>query len=547
MNTPKAIAVVLFMIMMAVQPLAAKDKSDKKTVKQLKEDISYLASDELEGRRTGSAGEQKAVDFIIARYQKLGIKAYEKDYRHSFAFVNGKEILPATFIRVAGSTVNNRDEAFPAPFSATNKKVKGEVIPGVYEQGNIWMIPLFADKDEAEDAHFDWEKFTFERAKDAAKQGAIAVLFYDSYGAKFPPEFLPKSEYESLDIPVAILTNKGYESYIRRTDNNVVLEMNIALKKIEMTGTNVAAFIDNGAKYTVVLGAHLDHLGYGEDGNSLNAKKDRQIHNGADDNASGTAALMQLAGWIKDAKLKKYNYLFLHFSGEELGLLGSKAIVKDAALDSNKIAYMINMDMLGRLNDSTHALTVGGVGTSPVWGTVIDKKDSRFRISFDSAGVGPSDHTSFYHHGVPVLFFFTGLHTDYHKPSDDADKINYKGEAMVMNYIYNVVTKMEKLPRPAFTTTKQSTVGKVRFKVTLGIMPDYSYQEGGVKVDGVTEGKPAIAAGVKAGDIILQLGEYKINGMQSYMEALGKFAAGDKTQVTIKRDGKEMKLPIEFK
>ncbi len=520
---------------------------DKKTIKELKKQIGYLASDELEGRRTGSMGEKKAAEYIIAYYQQNGIAAYKGNYRYPFSFVNGKEIMPLTSIIINGNKITDLTEAFPFPFSVNSKRATGEALPGVLEHGNIWLMPLYADADEAKDAHFDGEKAAYEKAKEAVGQGAAGILFYDNYGTKYEPEYNKKSDYEALDIPVAFLSNKGYKKYIENKDGNVAVDMMVVLKKSEMTGTNIAAYIDNGAKHTVVIGAHYDHLGHGEDGNSLHAKKDGQIHNGADDNASGTAALMQLAKRIKNSKLKKYNYLFIHFSGEELGLLGSKAIVKDEKLDSTKLAYMLNMDMVGRLNDSTHALTVGGVGTSPVWGKMIDKNNPSFKISFDSAGVGPSDHSSFYYQGVPVLFFFTGLHTDYHKPSDDADKINYKGQAMLQNYIYSVVAKMEQEPKPAFTPTKQTTVGKVRFKVTLGVMPDYSYQDGGVRIDGVTEGKPAIKAGMKGGDIIIQLGEHKVTGMQTYMEALGKFAEGDKTEVKIKRDGKEVVLPIEFK
>lgn len=519
---------------------------DKKTIKQLKKQIGYLASDELEGRRTGTAGEKKAAEYIINYYTQNGIPAYKGNYRYPFTFISGKEIMPLTSISINGKKVADLEEVFPLPFSVNSKRANGDALPGVLEHGNIWMMPIFADADEAKDAHFDWEKIAYEKAKDAAKQGATAVLFYDSYGAKYAPEFNKKSDYEALDIPVAMMLHKGYQKYIENHEGSVAVDMMIVLKKAEMTGTNLAAYIDNGAKYTVVLGAHYDHLGHGEDGNSLHAKKDGQIHNGADDNASGTAALMQLGAKIKNSKLKHYNYLLLHFSGEELGLLGSKAIVKEEKLDSTKIAYMINMDMVGRLNDSTHALTVGGIGTSPIWGKMIDKNNPAFKITYDSAGVGPSDHSSFYYQNIPVLFFFTGLHTDYHKPSDDADKINYKGQAMLQNYIYDVVGKMEKEPKPSFTPTKQSTVGKVRFKVTLGVMPDYSYQDGGVRIDGVTDNKPAQKAGMKGGDIIIQLGDNKITGMQTYMEALGKFAEGDKTQVKVMRDGKELSLPIEF-
>ncbi len=313
----------------------------------------------------------------------------------------------------------------------------------------------------------------------------------------------------------------------------------------------MAAYIDNDASYTVVIGAHYDHLGYGEDGNSLfaNAVKEHQIHHGADDNASGTAALLEVATWIKHnrKRFRHYNYLFINFSGEELGLYGSKAFVKDQGLDSAHIAYMINMDMVGRLNDSTHALDLGGIGTSPAWAEVPAMGGADFKVVVDSSGIGPSDHTSFYNAGIPVLFFFTGSHKDYHKPSDKADLINYPGEVLVIKYVDRVLAKMDKEDsKPIFTTTRQSSLGRVNFKVTLGIMPDYTFEAGGVRVDGVSDNRPAMKAGIKQGDIITMLGENKIMGMQSYMEALSKFTPGDRTQVTVVRDGKEITLPIEL-
>ena len=208
---------------------------------------------------------------------------------------------------------------------------------------------------------------------------------------------------------------------------------------------------------------------------------------------------------------------------------------------------MLTMDMVGRLNDSTHYLELGGVGTSPVWADVV-AMGTDFKLKLDSSGVGPSDHTSFYNVGIPVLFFFTGQHMDYHKPSDKAELVNYAGEASVLNYVKQVVAKMDKAHvKPQFTATKQSaTGGRRNYKVSMGIMPDYSYQDGGVRVDGVSDNRPAMKAGIKQGDIITKLGEVQVNGMQSYMEALGKLSPGDKTQVTIKREGKEVVLPIEM-
>lgn len=535
-------------ILLSISSFAQK-VSDKKVIKQLKKDISYLASDELKGRRTGSAGERLAATHIIAFYKENGIAPYNRKYLYPFEFVAGRSIEEATMLKIDNKELEIQKIAFPLAFSG-NGKVQDEVMPDVMEQGKIWMISMFDDKEQADDPHFNWEKAAFEKCENAIKQGARGVLFYDQYDAKYPAVFNKNTEYEALKIPAAYLTYEGYMKYAsaETVDNmaSLVVELDIQLKDKVLKGNNILGYIDNNAAHTVIMGAHYDHLGLGEDGNSLSANSKGEIHNGADDNASGSAALMQFADWVKEEGLKNYNYLFIHFSAEELGLIGSKKIVEELDLSSNQVAYMINMDMIGRLSDSTHALTVGGVGTSPVWGEVIDFNTPDFKIVVDSSGVGPSDHTSFYHKEIPVLFFFTGTHMDYHKPSDDADKVNYEGEALIMRYIYNVVAKMDNQPKPEFTKTKQKQMGRVRFKVTLGIMPDYAYQEGGVRIDGVTDGRTADAAGLKAGDVITQLGNVEIRGMQSYMEALSEFEEGQTVDVTFIREGEKMTLPLKF-
>lgn len=528
-----------------LQPASAQDVSEKKIVKQLKKDIKYLASDKLEGRRTGSEGEKMAADHIIDYYKDNKIGGYKGKFRYPFTFTLGRTQTDKTTISVNDTQLAD-SEAFAISFSG-NGHAEGEVIPGMMEQDKVWMMPLFKSEEEAKDPHFNWEKTAFEACEKAVKAGATGIILYDQYDAKYPAIFNKRTEYEALSIPVMYLTYHGYARTAGKDKSKAVkVNMTTDLKDTDLTGNNILAYIDNHAKYTVVIGAHYDHLGHGEDGNSLDASHKGAIHNGADDNASGTAALMQVATWVKTDGLRKYNYLFMHFSAEELGLIGSKKVVEELSLDSSKIAYMINMDMVGRLNDSTHALTVGGYGTSPEWQKVVNLNDPHFKIVVDSSGVGPSDHTSFYYQNIPVLFFFTGTHHDYHKPSDDANKINYDGEAQVMKYVYSIVKKMDFIPRPTFTPTKQHSVGKVRFKVTLGIMPDYSFSDGGLRIDGVSDGRPAMKAGLKGGDIITKLGDFEIRGIQTYMEALSEFEVGQKTTVTVKRDGKEMSFPLEF-
>ena len=530
----------------------AQSKADRKMAKQLEADITYLASDSLEGRRTGTEGERKAREYIVKRYTDDEIPAYKGQYIYPFHFVYGKEIAQGTKIRINNVVLTTAENVFPLPFSASGH-VTGDVLPDVMEQGNIWLLPLYADQDQANDPHFDAEKKMVEKATSAAKQGATGVVFYDGFGGKWEPEFNKHSEYDGLDIPVVFMNNKSYQRNIVQMAGEkggpIAMDLDITINKSERTGHNIASYLDNGAKYTVILGAHYDHLGYGEDGNSLyaNVAKEHLIHHGADDNASGTAALMYMAKWVKKEKLNNFNYLFLNFSGEELGLFGSKAFVKDQGIDSAHVAYMINMDMVGRLNDSTRALTIGGVGTSPVWADAVTTAGENFKVIIDSSGIGPSDHTSFYTVGIPVLFFFTGTHKDYHKPSDVASLINYTGEVSVVDLVEKIVTKMDEAnQKPAFVTTREQSSERRSFKVTLGIMPDYTFQEGGVRVDGVSDNRPAIKAGIKQGDIITKLGDVKVSGIQSYMEALGKFSPGDKTHVTITRDGKEMDLPIEL-
>ena len=298
-----------------------------------------------------------------------------------------------------------------------------------------------------------------------------------------------------------------------------------------------------------MIGAHYDHLGYGEDGNSLYRGAEKMIHNGADDNASGTAGVIELARMLKQSKLKKNNYLFIAFSGEELGLFGSKYFTEHPTFPLATINFMINMDMIGRLNDSSRTLTIGGYGTSPLWGILFaDSKEHKyFTFKYDSSGSGPSDYTSFYRKDIPVLFFFTGLHSDYHKPTDDFDKINYTGELMVVKLIYNLLTELNDKGKLAFTKTREMQTGtSARFSVTLGIMPDYTFNGTGVRVDGVSDGRPAQKAGLKTGDIILKLGDNTVSSLENYMQALSKFKKGDKTTVNYKRGNDLAEANVEF-
>ena len=308
------------------------------------------------------------------------------------------------------------------------------------------------------------------------------------------------------------------------------------------TGTNVIGYIDNQAENTVIIGAHLDHLGYGGEG-SLH-RGEPAIHNGADDNASGVAVMLQLANRLRDS-LTASNYLFMAFSGEELGLLGSNYFVKNPTIDLSQVNYMLNMDMVGRLRaDST--LSVSGTGTAPRWTQTLNANNENFKLVLKESGVGPSDHTSFYLQDIPVLHFFTGQHEDYHKPSDDFDKLNYGGMEQITGYIYAVIRDLDGSPRLNFKKTKNESEEVPRFKVGLGVIPDYLYDGKGMRIDGISEGKAAQAAGLQKGDIVVQLGDSVVTDMMSYMRALSVFEEGQQAQVVVKRDGEEIRVEVSF-
>lgn len=309
-----------------------------------------------------------------------------------------------------------------------------------------------------------------------------------------------------------------------------------------ITGYNVIGMIDNPGDEMVVIGAHYDHLGMG-DFSSLH-RGEQAIHNGADDNASGVAAMMHLARVLNKQNLNR-DIVFIGMSGEEKGLWGSNYFTKNPTIDLSKVNFMINMDMVGRLDESK-GLAVNGTGTSPIWNWLLDEVNAdSLKLIKSESGVGPSDHTSFYLQDIPVLHFFTGQHEDYHKPGDDTEKINPQGILQVASIIEGIVTLMDDDPKIEFTKTKDQS-DNPRFTVTLGVVPDYMFDGEGMRIDGVSEDKPAIKAGIEKGDIVIQLGDSAVTDMMSYMRALSTFEKGDATQVKIDRNGEKLNFKIQF-
>lgn len=313
--------------------------------------------------------------------------------------------------------------------------------------------------------------------------------------------------------------------------------------KIEGKGKNVIGLLDNGAEHTVVIGGHYDHLGMGGSG-SLHAGEP-EIHNGADDNASGIAAMLYIAEYLKHSNMKSNNYLFIAFSGEEKGLFGSKYFAANPTMELGKINYMLNMDMIGMLNEEK-VLAVQGTGTSPAWKNALARKNKQgLDIKETQSGVGPSDHTSFYLKDIPVLHFFTGQHSHYHKPSDDSENLNYEGIISVADFMLSIVEYVDG-KKVGFTKTKDSSEKKAAaFKVTLGVMPDYVYTGKGMRVDSVIKGRVGDKGGLEDGDIVVKIGDVEVDDIYKYMEGLAKFKKGDSADVIVLRGKKKKKKKLK--
>lgn len=518
-------------------------QKEQQLLNALQQHIQFLAADSLEGRRTGTKGEIIARDYLVSFYEKNNIAPPPQyNYIQPFEVNEGKKISEATYLSLNHQKLQLNKEYFPLAYSghATAEGVSSLVL-------NEKNVPWFRDvknilEDNKNNPHFDIDDFIKKTATEIAKKGATALILYNSSNLTDNILFSKNDTTALAPIPVLYLTKEAANKYLKDKTADVTIQLQVQIDTHKRTAYNVLAYINNNAPTTVVLGAHYDHLGYGEDKNALDTLHD--VHNGADDNASGTAALLELSKILKNSSLKNNNYLIIHFSAEELGLLGSKYWIENNKAFTN-INYMINMDMIGRY-DTSHKLTIGGYGTSPTWGDILPQLNADLLIKYDSSGSGPSDHASFYRAGYPVLFFFTGSHADYHKTTDDWEKINYTAQKSIVRFIEKIIEATDNKGKLTFTKTTEPQMGRVRFSVSLGVLPDYGYTGTGLKIEGVSAGKLGEKIGLTAGDILIQLGEYKIVDVNSYMQTLSKFKKGDTTVLIIKRNEKELSFNITF-
>lgn len=519
-------------------------KGEKVIVDYLTSQVKFLASDDLEGRRAGTEAEKKAANYILNEFKANGIS---NTNLQSFDIYDGKAIDENSALVIDDHNLKLKQDFFPLSFSKEVGTTEVLVSPALQESNATWLVNI-ADilKNETLHPHFDYIGAIKTYVDLLADKGVKAALIYNTSNEIPDLEFSAKDRTAASKIPVIYITKAASKKYLSDNEQFYNIQFKAKVSEKFRTSQNVVAFLDRGAAETIIIGAHYDHLGYGEDGNSTDRSGVKAIHNGADDNASGTATLLQLSKSVQQFKDKSVNYLFVAFGAEELGLNGSKHYADNPTIDLSKVKFMINLDMVGKLSNNN--FMIGGYGTSPYWGTLFQEKGvlDGLKVHFDSSGVGPSDHTSFYRKNIPVLFLFTGSHADYHKPTDDADKIDFVGMLRITQLIEKILQKGAQSTNISFQTTKEPTMNTRSFKVTLGVMPDYTYSGEGVKVDGVTKDRPADKAGMKAGDIILKMGDITTNSMDAYMNALASFEKGQKVIIVVKRGEEKLELPLEF-
>ncbi len=557
---------VLFIFILA-NPLQAQvlsPFSGSKTKKCLQSDIRELSSDAYEGRETGTTAEKKAAFYIASRFSKVGLKPKGDDgsFYQDFSFTGSISTGSSTSLTINRKQFKTGEDFYPLAYSAT-AKAEGNLFRAGYgieakslghndyenvpDRDNlIFLIDIGVPDGDSPHSKFAEYADLGTRVEKAINHGAVAVIFIRTNKENEEPPAKISSKINPMGIPVIFANGSALKTLVDGDVSSVAVE--VELVRNETTGRNVIGYMENNKSgETIIFGAHYDHLGFGDEG-SLHRGHEKEIHNGADDNASGVAGIIELARMLKKLKLKKYNYLFIAFSGEEKGLFGSAYNARNPNIDLSKVVAMINYDMIGRLENADKALGVNGVGTSPQWKEILAKCSIKgMRVKTSESGIGPSDHTSYYLKDIPVLHMFSGTHSDYHKPSDDEDKINYEGIQDILNYTYQVTEQLNSSPRIAFSKTKNEDSEETpRFKVTLGVVPDYMFEEEGMRIDGVTEGKPASKANMLAGDIVIQMGEYVVRDMMSYMKALSHFKKGDTTKVKVKRGDKELEMDVTF-
>lgn len=559
----------------------------------LRKIIGFLASDSLKGRKPGTPEDKVAALFIKSCFEHYGLKSYLQE----FMLVTGVHLATGNQMKLNNTEFKTGIDYIPYAISS-NSTVNAEVIFTGYGL-NIFQDSIRWQDYENMDVKGKWvmifkgepatgktaEKF-YKYSDDLTKIllardfGAAGILFVS--GVNFDKEDkLPELKYEKnmtdAGIPVIHITRNLADQILEKsghkiaeiekelianqrpsgfdTKTKISATTSIVFEKVK--SQNVIGILDGhdaGLKNEIiVIGAHMDHLGYGGHGSGSRKPDTNAVHNGADDNASGIAGIIELADLLSKEKNEiRRTVYFIAFGGEEYGLIGSAYFIKNTPIDLTKLRAMFNFDMIGRYDTLTKSLIIGGSGTSREGDSILKAhaKNYPFKLSFMPEGLGPSDHSSFYTVNIPVFYFTTGAHEDYHTPADDPEKINYSGEQQVINYASEVIKDV--IDRDNSLVFKESGPKNLprygsRYKVKLGIMPDFSANDNkGLAVGGITKDGPAEKAGLLKGDIIVAIDGKSVTNIYDYMSRLEKLSQGQLVNVDIMREGKKYVFLIQL-
>ena len=597
---------------------------------KLRQHVTYLASDALDGRRTGTAGANDAARYIAGEFSRLGLRPGNENgagsrklseamarYLQTFPYVAGVEAGKGNALSFGATKPDNSLQPgvdwVPLGYSA-NTKVEGGIVfagfgitaselnhddySGMNATGKI-AIALQGTPD-GDNPHGRFTRFEGVRWKAVAARNAGAkALIVVAREADFKNERLTKLEYDNRSgdagLPVIVVSRQAVDKILALSNTSISqLQQNRALTgeislatdivRKEVPAYNVIGVLEGSDKNLkneyIVIGAHYDHLGRGGEGSGSLMPNSGDIHYGADDNASGTAGLIELARVFSAQRPKlKRSVIFIAFGGEEEGLLGSNYYVNHPVAPLANTIAMINMDMIGRMKD--RKLVIGGVGTAKEWRQLITQANTAqsmnvtanagapvpkgvpivvsangrpittvdpngaFELTLNEDGYGPSDHSSFYSKQIPVLFFWTGTHKDYHKPSDTFEKINYNDEARILSLVARIVRDADSADKRLTFTTAQSAPPRTGgFRVFLGTIPNYADSSDGLVIDGVRDASPASKAGLKAGDKIVKIGTRDVKNVYDYTHALGEMKAGQEYVIEVMRCGERLTLKI---
>jgi len=502
--------------------------------------LSALAHDSMEGREAGSKAEKKAAQFIRSYLETHHIIPYFNTYEDTFLIYKHPSVRKATLN--IGKQIFTYPDDFTFYFAAQSDQ--GSLIPisnttideeKIEKCALITFCPFSLNTHQDSTVFYSHVDKILQKIQFTNGQTYIFTVNNNCEGA-LPADFV-SAHFSRKNIIVA--TSSRFINFLNTIKDSIFFDLQIEFNTDTFAiSTNLLAWIDNKASSTIVLGAHFDHLGYGlQNSRYIGPQK---IHNGADDNGSGTVFLMMLAKYLNEHRylFNHHNYLIAFFSGEEKGLLGSKHITEKHL--TFKPMAMLNFDMVGRFDSIQRPLYILGTATSPQWDNFLPPSPFIKKVP---NGIRGSDQYSFYAKQIPVLFFFTGMHADYHTPYDDVEKINFSGMVKTMEYTLQLLNALQSVDQLTFQAIQEDTTSRHGYaKFTLGIVPDFSWNGKGVQVEEVIPGKLAQRMGIQKNDIIVQLNETKIENIYQYMKALQKISTEHENSVHILRNGEELKL-----